>query len=257
MIKNYIFKFTLIIIPVSAFILMSNSGGVLAGRSGSPGDGGASCAACHTGGSSGASANITTDIPEGGYALNTTYTITVDKSSSAAGGFQMVAENDANQRVGTFAAGSTTRTSNSNDRITHNSSSNSSWTFQWTSPSSDVGNIRFFGSVVVANGDGSNGAGDRVVNVSTTGAAVLSASAENQLTFDIFPNPSSNMLSIQLPSGSEEGVAQFFDYRGKNILSQSITSRENKIDIQPLASGVYLLKVISEGKVGTQKFIKN
>ena len=45
--KHYFFNFLLLLIPVSAFILMSNSSGRTSGSSGSPGDGGNTCAECH------------------------------------------------------------------------------------------------------------------------------------------------------------------------------------------------------------------
>jgi hypothetical protein len=252
--KNYIFKFILFFIPVSAFLLMASSGGRTDARSGSPGDGGNSCASCHTGGSSGVSATITTDIPAGGYALNTDYTITVSKSSSAAGGFQLVAENPSNTNVGSFTAGS--GSSVSGDRITHSSSGNDSWSFTWKSPTTDEGSIRFFSSVVIANGDGSNGAGDKAVNISTSGSSVLSIPEAKRLDFEMYPNPASDMLTIQLPSNSNEATVEFYDYVGRKALTQKITNSSNKIDVNNLSTGIYILKVLSDDKIGTQKFIK-
>lgn len=234
---------------------MSSSGGRTDGRSGSPGDGGVSCASCHSGGSSGVSANITTDIPASGYDLNTDYTITVSKSASAAGGFQLVAENASNSKVGSFTAGTGSRVSG--DRVTQNSSGNSSWSFTWKSPSSDQGNIIFYSSVVIANGDGSNGSGDKVVNTSTSGATVLGIPAAKRLSFDMYPNPASENLTIQLPSSSEKATVQFYDYLGRLALTETVFSSNDKINVESLNAGVYILKVISDDKIGSQKFIKN
>ncbi|WP_397446411.1 choice-of-anchor V domain-containing protein [Polaribacter sp. R77954] len=253
--KHYIFKFTLLLIPISAFILMSSSGGRTDARSGSPGDGGASCAACHTGGSSGVSASITTNIPNDGYALNTDYTITVNKSSSGAGGFQLVAENTANSKVGTFTAGSGSRVSGS--RITHSSSGNSSWSFTWKSPATDQGEVKFYSSVVIADGNGSNGAGDKVVNTSTVGATVLGISEAKRLDFELFPNPASENINIQLPSGETKATVQFYDYLGKLALTQKITAIHNRINVNSLSTGIYIMKVATDSKIGSQKFIKN
>ena len=55
--KNYFFKTSLLMIPTMAFLLMSNSSGKSGAFSGSPGDGGTSCTACHSGGNFGASAH--------------------------------------------------------------------------------------------------------------------------------------------------------------------------------------------------------
>lgn len=253
--KNYSFKILLLSIPVAAVLLMASSGGRTDARSGSPGDGGVSCASCHTGGSSGVSANITTNIPATGYELNKDYTITLSSTTSNAGGFQMVAENDANAKTGTFIAGSGSRVSGS--RITHSNSSSNSWSFTWKSPSTDSGNIKFHAAVVVANGDGSNGSGDKVVTTSTAGATVLGISEAKRLKFDMFPNPASENITIQLPSGSEEAKVEFYDYVGRLALSKKITLNNKNINVTSLTSGVYILKVVSADRIGSQKFIKN
>ena len=81
--KNYFFKLSLLMIPAMAFLFMASSGGRDDGRSGSPGDGGATCTACHAGSSDfGLTPSITTDIPNTGYLLNTAYTVNVSSSSS-------------------------------------------------------------------------------------------------------------------------------------------------------------------------------
>ncbi|WP_299672282.1 choice-of-anchor V domain-containing protein [uncultured Polaribacter sp.] len=255
--KNYLFKFLLLAIPVTALLLMSNSGGITAGRSGSPGDGGNSCAGCHTGGSVGVSANITTNIPAGGYELNTNYTVSVNATSSAAGGFQMVAENASNTKVGAFTAGTGSRTTTDKLRITHSNSDNNSWSFTWKSPATDAGNIKFYAAAVVANGDGNNGAGDKVALTSTSGATVLGISEAKRLNFDMFPNPSSENVTIQLPSGANTAVVDFYDYVGRLALSKKITTLNNKIEVANLSAGVYLLKVVTDDKIGSQQFIKN
>jgi hypothetical protein len=252
--KHYYFKIVLLLIPVSAFLLMASSNGRTDLRSSSPGDNGASCASCHTGGSSGVSANITTNIPASGYNLNTDYTITVGKSSSNAGGFQLVAENASNTKVGLLIAGSGSRVSG--DRITHSNPSNGTWSFTWKSPSSDQGNIKFYSSVVIANGDGSNGSGDKVVNTSTSGATVLGISEAKRLDFEMYPNPASEKVTIQLPSSSDAATVEFYDYIGRLSLTQKVTNSNNKININNLSTGVYVIKVLSGNKIGTQKFIK-
>lgn len=252
--KHYFFRIILLLIPVSAFLLMASSTGRTDARSGSPGDNGASCIACHSGGSSGVSATISSNIPAEGYSLNTDYTITVNKSSSAAGGFQLVAENSSNSKVGSFTAGSGSRVSG--NRITHNNPNNSSWTFTWKSPSTDQGNIRFYSSVVIANGDGSNGSADKAINISTNGASVLGVSEAKRLDFEMYPNPGSEKLTIQLPSGSDNAKIEFYDAIGRLAMSQKITSSKKEINVNQLSKGIYILKVLSDNKIGSQKFIK-
>jgi len=254
--KNYFFKFILFLIPVSAFILMSSSTGRDDGRTGSPGDGGNSCSTCHTGSSSGTTVAITTNIPNEGYQTSTEYDITVTTTSSLSNhGFQLTAEKTSDDsKIGTFTAGTGSRVTNA--RITHSDDSQSSWSFKWTSPATDVGDFKFYAATVAANGNNSNDAGDEVATTSTAGFSVLGLAKEVQLDFAMYPNPSSDYLVVQLPSGSLKAAISVFDLAGRLMKTSSITSSANKVDVQDLSTGMYILKIESEGKTGSKQFIK-
>lgn len=260
--KRLFFKILLFTIPISAFVLMSNSAGKTGAYSGSPGDGN-NCTACH-GGSSVSESNITitTNIPTTGYAFNTQYDVTITNSAGGSrNGFQVTAEKDSdNSKVGTFSTVSgtnDTKTVNGNSHITHTSSGNnkSSWSFKWTSPSSEEGKITFYGASVSGNGNGGS-SGDKVYTGSSISNSSLSLSSAKRLQFEMFPNPASESLTIQLPSGSENASVEFYDYIGRLALTQNVSQTNNIINVQDLSSGVYILKVLSDDKIGTQKFIK-
>ena len=255
--KNYFFKTSLLMIPTMAFILMSNSGGKSGAYSGSPGDGGTSCTDCHSGGNFGASVAITHNIPDTGYLLDTNYNVTVTASSSASKhGFQMTAEKVSDDsKIGTLIAGSSSSLTNGNANITHTSASNSSWSFQWKSPATDEGRVTFFAASVAANGNGGT-SGDQVVTGDSGSISSLSVADAKLLDFKMYPNPSITYLTIQLPSGGNEATVEFYDAMGRLSLSKKIDTSDPQINVSNLSSGVYLLKVLSEGKVGTQKFIK-
>lgn len=257
--KNYIFKFVLLLIPVSAFVLLSFSSGRDSSFSGSPGDGGNNCTACHSGTASNSNLVITTNIPSTGYAFNTIYDITIKNSNgNVRNGFQVTAEkNNDNGKVGTFVStNSQTQVVNSGQRITHTSSGNNqdSWSFRWTSPSTDVGKITFYGASVSGNGSGSGG--DQVYLGSSQSLPSLSTKSFNSLEFDMYPNPAINNLSIDLPNGADNAKVEFFDNVGRLALTETITSNNNKININNLSTGMYILKVYADDKVGTKKFIK-
>lgn len=257
--KHYFFKFVLLLIPVSAFLLMSSSGGRTDGRSGSPGDSGSSCAACHSGGNFSSSLNITTNIPASGYNTNTSYNITVTNSSTGASGhgFQLVAEKTSNNsKTGTLAAGSGSRINGTADRITHSGVSQNSWSFTWTSPATDQGEVKFYAASVATNGNGGT-TGDQVVTTSTSGNTALGISEAKRLHFSMHPNPATDNLTIQLPASSEKATIQFYDYIGRLALTKTVFSSDNEINIESLNAGIYILKVISEDKIGSQKFIKS
>lgn len=255
--KHYIFKFILLLIPVSAFLLMSSSDGRSEGRTGSPGDGSNTCAACHSGSVTDASFDITTDIPDTGYLLDTEYTININTTSgSSSVGFQLTAENSSASKIGTFTAGTGSQLANSNNSVTHSSpSSSGDWSFKWRSPSTDLGRVTFYGVVNASSGQGAFNGQDQVV-LNNTSAPSLSVSEANRLDFEMFPNPASENVTIQLPSGDGKATVQFYDYIGKLALTRTITDFNNKIDINELSSGVYILKVSTDSKIGSQKFIK-
>ena len=256
--KNYFFKTFLFLIPLSAFVLLSFSGGRDAGNTGSPGDGGNTCAACHSGGNFGLSPTITTNIPASGYELNTTYNITVMGGASPAAGFQLTAEETgSNGKVGTFTAGSGSRLTGSGNAVTHSNSSNSSWSFTWTAPSTDQGEIKFYAAVNAANGNGGT-SGDEIATTSSTviSNAVLGISDAKRIDFEMFPNPASDNVTIQLPSSIESAEVEFYDYLGRLSLTKKVSNIDNKVFVNDLTSGIYILKVVANDKVGTQKFIK-
>ncbi len=257
--KNYIFKFILFVIPFSAFVLMSNANGkVNETVSGSPGDGNQTCSKCHSGGNFGASVGITTNIPGSGYEANTAYNITVTTTSSASKhGFQLTAEKiNGATKIGTFTAGSNSKTiSGSNQSITHNSPNDNSWAFVWNSPASNLGEIKFYVSAIAANGNIGT-TGDQVVTNSTGNFNVLGLKKEQQLDFAMYPNPSSDNLNIQLPSGVLKANVALFDLSGRLLLSSNVTAQNKRVNVADISTGVYLVKIQSEGKTGTKQFIK-
>jgi hypothetical protein len=260
--KYSFFKTVLLLIPLSAFVLMSNSGGKTGQYSGSPGDGN-NCTACHSGTSvSESNITITTNIPSTGYAFDTQYDVTITNSAGGSrNGFQVTAEKDSDDsKVGTFSTlngANDTKTVNGNSHITHTDAGNdqNSWSFKWTSPSSDQGKITFYGASVSGNGN-KKLTGDQVFIGKSSSTPSLNLSSQKELNFEMFPNPASENIIIQLPSGSENASVAFYDYTGRLALTQTISQINNSINVQNLSSGVYILKVLADDKVGSQKFIK-
>jgi len=255
--KNYFFKALLFSIPLGAFLLMSSSTGRDDARTGSPGDGGATCSACHTTAPTTESVSISTNIPGTGYDLSTAYSVTVTVNSTEPDhGFQLTAEKlSDNGKIGSFTAGGGSRVTG--QRITHANDSQSSWTFTWTSPATDQGDIKFYAAAVAANGNGGNGAGDKTVTTQSGTFSVLGISEAKLLKFEMYPNPSSDEVKIQLPSGTISASVNMYDYVGRLVYSKKVTTVDNTINVQDLSRGMYVLRVTTEDKVGAQQFIKS
>jgi hypothetical protein len=163
------YKFSYLLLIPFAALLYANSSGSPGGRSGSPGDGGATCTACHAGTAATQSGWITTNIPENGFAPGETYEITLNAAHSGAGrfGFELTAENPVGSKLGGFTITDASRTKliSGGNAVTHTSSGNSggnntSWSFNWTAPDDEV-EVRFYAAVNAANGNGTN-SGDQI-----------------------------------------------------------------------------------------------
>ncbi|MCC5918594.1 MAG: T9SS type A sorting domain-containing protein [Cryomorphaceae bacterium] len=61
----------------------------------------------------------------------------------------------------------------------------------------------------------------------------------NEISFDVFPNPSSGVLQV---NSSIETIIIVLNLEGKTILKQNIQSGENTLDLSDLSSGLYLLR---------------
>ncbi len=238
---------SLLALPAVAFVFYSFTGGNNNALSGSPGDNNNTCAQCHGGGQFGATANITTNIPQGGYELNTKYTITLSAgaSSSTKHGFQMVAENSDNSKVGVFSVATGMLLSNSSQRILHSSAGTSlkTWVIEWTSPSKDEGDITFY-AVVNATNSNSSTSGDQVVTTKhlvktkTLGIDDFFASQ-----FSVYPNPATEFINLELPQHIKSASVSIYDYLGRNVKLQSVNQTVNEIDLSGLNSGIYYMSI--------------
>lgn len=70
----------------------------------------------------------------------------------------------------------------------------------------------------------------------------------------LYPNPTKGLLNLNADYGFENAVYSVFDVTGKRVLNDRFNS--NTIDVSELSSGNYILRVIDNGVIKTQKFIK-
>ena len=82
----------------------------------------------------------------------------------------------------------------------------------------------------------------------------LSTSDFNLPNFKFYPNPVKHILTLNNTALIDE--IEIFSISGKSVLSKKLNSNHSEIDLSQVSSGLYLLKVKSEGKTKTIKFIK-
>ncbi len=250
------------LLTITSFIIigalsLNNSGGTPGGRTGSPGDGDQTCSGCH-GGTPSDEDWISTNIPSSGYVPGTTYQVTLVGVHASVGkfGFEINAEDDNDNKVGTFAVIDATNTKTAGSSITHNgggiSPSNDSLdvTVDWTAPSSGVGNVTFYAAVNATNDDGQT-SGDIVYKAShavsqdpgsPTGLYEL---AERRSL--VYPNPAHNEVFV----GQGVVSVKLFSLSGQLMLE----SNESVIQIDALPVGTYIAVIESAQEIKTEKLI--
>ena len=161
-----------VIIPIAVYAW---SGGPPDSYTGAPGE--SNCTACHTGNTlndSGGSLAIS-GVPST-YALNTDYTITVTltRSGVTTFGFELTAEETTgNTATGTLTAGTGSQVSGGYIKQSETSGSGSkAWSFTWRSPSSDVGQIKFYAAGNASNANGAT-TGDYIYTTSSSGISIV------------------------------------------------------------------------------------
>jgi len=93
--------------------------------------------------------------------------------------------------------------------------------------------------------------------ITVVAEGALNTSETKRLNFEMFPNPASDQVGIQLPSGAENATVEFYDSLGRLALSKKVSRINNKMDVNALSKGIYILKVFTADQIGSQKFIKN
>ncbi|MEY4903740.1 MAG: hypothetical protein RLZZ292_1555 [Bacteroidota bacterium] len=86
----------------------------------------------------------------------------------------------------------------------------------------------------------------------------ITASEELDATtfFKIYPNPSAEILNIDLTEETPNATLQIFDLLGKIIVEKKLLNKSNTLNISNLEEGIYLINVKSgERKLGIKKLI--
>jgi len=65
----------------------------------------------------------------------------------------------------------------------------------------------------------------------------------------IFPNPVTNILTVQLEKEAPNGSLAMFDMNGKIVLSKSVGGDTVQIDLSALSPGSYILRLNENGKL--------
>ncbi|MBL6663815.1 MAG: T9SS type A sorting domain-containing protein [Flavobacteriales bacterium] len=73
----------------------------------------------------------------------------------------------------------------------------------------------------------------------------------------VFPNPASNYLDVKIDDEQSFYLLELFDMQGRKVLSQQLWDVKNRLDIQHLERGTYMLKAYSKGQQLTKRIVLN
>jgi len=94
-----------------------------------------------------------------------------------------------------------------------------------------------------------------VDNVITSDGVVAVENVEAKSLFEIYPNPANEFLVLKNLE-NEDAQVSIFDMTGRLVYNNILTDYQNEINIQNLARGTYMVKVLSNEKVASQLLIK-
>lgn len=264
-------KINFLLLAASIFVGYKNlsepmSNGAPAASTGAPDERHCSTSGCHSDyAPNTGTAQLLVSVGSGisQYEFGKTYpvTVTITDPGVVRFGFQMVALNANNTNSGDIRITDETRTQavtgygTLSDRkyatYTYDGSNAISvgkgeWSFEWTAPASNEGNITLYVAAVSANNDETD-AGD----YSYLKKVVLSAP---QIFWNTIPNVSASAFMIQ-SSGAPLSSLNIYNIEGEKVYERhNIDPGILSIEIN-CSSGVYFISAVQNGKTSVQKII--
>ena len=86
------------------------------------------------------------------------------------------------------------------------------------------------------------------------GSSTLSVQDESLSDLIIYPNPAKDILNIKSLQNTNNGEAIVFDINGRRVLNSTILNKT--LDVSSLQTGLYFLKIESNGQIINHKFLK-
>jgi hypothetical protein len=171
--RQYSFIYTTFGLITFAALNLNDASGRKGAYAGAPGD--VTCTSCHSDRTHDINGDVTLSGAPANFTAGTSYplTLTIKDATGVAGGFQIVATNNAtsnNVMYGSFVAGAGTKiastTGSSPLRLTHNApkvftAGQVSWTFNWVAPTTGSG-VRFYLAGNASNNDNDETVGDAI-----------------------------------------------------------------------------------------------
>lgn len=276
--KNTRIIFIVSVLGVSllSFGILNKSG--KAGFTGSPGEGTCAGAACHGSfalNSGPGSVTISTNIPGNEYTPGTTYQISikVKQTGQTLFGFGCEVLDSSDQPAGTFIVTDVTRTqqlnaSNGRPNMTHKlngglSNDSAVFSFDWTAPPTNIGDITFYFTGNAANGNG-NSSGDYIYSstYTITSTSTVGVNEQNEQVFALSAfSTGDEKLNVRYAlkqAGNVQIALVSMDgkiIRQTSVMKQAAGEQNYLLPMHDCMNGTYIVYVLANGKPYSRKVV--
>ena len=120
--------------------------------------------------------------------------------------------------------------------------------YTFTNSTASINLIWALGNSLTLAQHGTRGSG-------VSGNFALSTDSFAMAGFKLYPNPADDIFAIELPNEFETVEVKLFDIVGKVVFNKQISQIDNKIDINSLVAGNYIVKVTSNEKTFSTNLI--
>lgn len=103
------------------------------------------------------------------------------------------------------------------------------------------------GLIHYKDAEGTGGSSSAGTQIAYEVTELLSVDEENLVSLNIYPNPTSDFISINLKENTNLDY-KLLDLSGKEIESGTLSNLENKINLNALNTAVYLLNIYQNSK---------
>ena len=102
---------------------------------------------------------------------------------------------------------------------------------------------------------GGSGMSNFLIKLQTSGIG-LSVNTPESVPFQLWPNPATDAMQLQLEKTGSESSVVIFNLQGERVLEQQLKALVTEIDLQQLSSGTYLVEIRQDGLKSNRRLVK-
>jgi PKD repeat protein len=101
----------------------------------------------------------------------------------------------------------------------------------------------------------SNAAGSDIATKSVSISLTSIDDVLNQTWISLYPNPADKQFTVELPAAGTNTLVQLTDLSGKEIFQTTSTEKAITCNTSSLNKGIYLVRVVNEGRTSINKLV--